>query len=96
MKHDLERLEARLREFDHKVRRLENLPDQLIPVIHGPGWTTIAEYDLVMLAVDALEQHVDNISRIQAQLVRAAQRVDDGPVSTRPGHTQNPGTDGPL
>lgn len=75
MEHDVSKLEKRIRAHHDKLRNMESLPDQLIGIIHGPGWTSIAEWAFVMLAMDALEQHVESISRIQRQLVEAAQSV---------------------
>jgi hypothetical protein len=80
MKHDIGKLEERLRSVDKKVKALE-IYSPFGPIIHRPGWTTIAEYSLFMLAVDAMEQHVSSINSILEGLLRAAQQIDDGPVS---------------
>jgi hypothetical protein len=80
MKHDIGKLEERLRGVDQKLEALE-IYSPFGPIIHRPGWTTIAEYSLFTVAVDALEQHVSSIYSIRDGLLRAAQQVDPGPVS---------------
>jgi hypothetical protein len=80
MHHDIGKLEKRLRSVDQKLEALE-IYSPFGPIIHRPGWTTIAEYSLVMLAVDALEQHVNSIYSIRDGLLLAAEQIDPGPKS---------------
>jgi hypothetical protein len=75
MEHDIAKLEARLRAVDKKREALASLHSQLVPIIHRPGWTTIAEYNLVSLAVDAVELHLDGIANLQGKLLSAAESV---------------------
>lgn len=91
MKHDIGKLEERITALDHKKRQLDSLHAALTPIIHRPGWTTLAELSLVHLALDAMEQHVDSIASIHNQLVIAAQQVDPGSDGTKGGA---PGTGG--
>jgi hypothetical protein len=79
MEHDIARLEHRLRHIDRKRETIESVYNLLDPYIHRPGWTTVAEYELVMLALDNLEFQLSSIERIQRALVSAAQQIDDGP-----------------
>jgi hypothetical protein len=80
MAHDIAKLEQRMVTVDQKIKRLESLQGLLGPITHRPGWTTLAEYKLVILALDALEGHVDRVSALQSQLVSAAKLV--GQTST--------------
>jgi hypothetical protein len=75
MGHDIAKLEQRMIAVDQKVKRLESIHSVLGPIVHRPGWTTIAEYNLVNLALDALERHVDSLSTLQSQLLSAADQV---------------------
>ncbi len=79
MEHDIAKLEQRLRHIDRKKETLESTYSLLNPYIHRPGWTTTAEYELVMLALDNIEFQLSGIERIQRALVSAAQQIDDGP-----------------
>jgi hypothetical protein len=78
MENHVAELEKRLATFEQKKAQLASLHDQLIPIIHRPGWTTLAEVSLVGITMDSLEFHVDSIARIQSKLVLAAAQVDDG------------------
>ena len=75
MKEHIAVLEQRIRAFDENKDQLDSLSDQLLPVIHWPGWTTVAELAFVNLALEALEQHTESVIRIQTQLVTAAKLV---------------------
>ena len=83
MAHDTAELEQRMVTVDQKIKRLESVQGLLGPIIHRPGWTTIAEYNLVILALDALERHVDSLSALQSQLVSAAQQIGQSPTGTK-------------
>jgi hypothetical protein len=80
MHHDIGKLEQRLRSVDERLGALE-IYSPFGPIIHRPGWTTIAEYSLFNLAVHALEQHVNSIYSIRDGLLLAAEQVDSGPNS---------------
>jgi hypothetical protein len=75
MQHDIGTLEKQMQIFDEKVDSIGGLYDELRPIVHGPGWTTIAEFMLVTLALDELNQHADAIRRARAHLVAAAKAV---------------------
>ena len=79
MEHDIARLEHRLRHIDRKRETIESVYSLLDPYIHKPGWTTIAEYELVMLALDNMEFQLSSIERIQRALLSAAQQINDEP-----------------
>ena len=48
---------------------------ELVPIIHRPGWTTLAEVTLVSGMVEAMNKHVDVLTGLHAALVRGAQAV---------------------
>lgn len=79
MEHDISKLEHRLRHIDRKRETIDSVYNLLDPYIHKPGWTTLAEYELVMLTLDNLEYQLSSIERTQRALVSAAQQIDDGP-----------------
>jgi hypothetical protein len=76
MEHDIGKLRKRLQDVDKKRASLVSLHDQLWPIIQRPGWTTIAELELVMLAIDSLDHHVDTISNTQNKLIDIATHVN--------------------
>lgn len=84
MEHDIAKLEQRLRHIDRKREAIQSIHTVLGPIIHRPGWTTIAEFELVMLTLDNLEHQLSGVERTQTALVNIAQHVDDGPNSIKP------------
>ena len=84
MEHDIAKLEHRLRHIDRKRETIESISSLMDPFIHKPGWTTVAEFDLVMLTLDTLEYQLSSIERTQRSLVSAAHRIGDGQTSRKP------------
>jgi len=81
MKHDIGKLEERIRGIDKKMKRTESLYEILNPIIHRPGWTTLAEVQFMNLALDALESHADGLTKLQTQLIQAANAVEPAKTS---------------
>jgi hypothetical protein len=84
MEHDITKLEQRLRQVDRKREAIQSIHALLNPVIHRPGWTTVAEFDLVMLTLDNLEHQLSGVERTQTALVNIAQQIDAGPNVIKP------------
>jgi hypothetical protein len=77
--HDLTHLESRLRDLDKGMRGMSDGGFQeLISIIHGPGWTTPAEFALVMGIVESLHAHTAAIAGLKKSLVAAAHSVGKG------------------
>jgi hypothetical protein len=55
----------------------EDLGGQLVPIIHRPGWTTIAEYALVEASLESLRTHIEAARAHCRQLKEAAGKVGD-------------------
>jgi hypothetical protein len=91
MAHDIGKLEERIRAFDLKISQLESLHARLGPIVHGPGWTSLAEFALVNLAMDALESHANSISHTQTELVRCAQLIEREDSNSYPGNVSHGG-----
>ncbi len=71
-------LEIRLNQLGDKLASFDSHSKQiaeLIPVIHRPGWTTLAEATLVAGLVDAMIKHTDVITDLHATLIRGSQAV---------------------
>src|SRR5471032_1222613 len=67
----LNQLSDKLASFGGHSRQIS----ELIPVIHRPGWTTLAEVTLVNGLVDALISHTEVITDLHSALIRGAQAV---------------------
>jgi hypothetical protein len=71
-------LEARLNLLSDKLASFVGPSQQvgeLIPVIHRPGWTTVAELALVSGLVDSMIRHAELIGDLHLTLMRGAQAV---------------------
>lgn len=77
MAHDVSALEGKLRKLDQSLAALAATKhaQQLIPVIHRPGWTTVAEMHLVHAMVDHLQAQLDGLHRAHEALLTAAHQV---------------------
>ena len=47
----------------------------MLPIIRKPGWTTPAEYVLVLSTVEALTHNLENQIRQSRQLLEAASQI---------------------
>lgn len=77
---ELGRLERELDTLDQSLSRLveRRSVKELIRIIKHPGWTTPAEFALVMAAVGSLQHQVNAVAEFQQKLVAAAERVGRG------------------
>jgi hypothetical protein len=48
---------------------------ELIRIIRQPGWTTPAEFALVLASVEAMNAHVHELTKFKTSLVAAAKEV---------------------
>ena len=79
-KHDakIKALEGRLSQLSDKLASLHAHSTQvseLIPVIHRPGWTTLAEVTLVSGMVEAMIKHTEVMAELHSSLMSGAQAV---------------------
>jgi len=86
-KHDLAKLETKIKDLAAQLgsltapphaERAANKPvtvDDLLPIIHRPGWTTVAEFTLVNGIVDAMLAHTKAISTLQQTLLGGAAAI---------------------
>jgi hypothetical protein len=77
----IQALEGRLNLLGDKLASLVGPSQQigeLIPVIHRPGWTTVAELALVSGLVDAMIRHTELLGELHTTLMRGAQGVGKG------------------
>jgi hypothetical protein len=48
---------------------------ELLTIIHRPGWTTLPEAQLVHAMLDSLNQHVDAVHTAHRALIAAANQI---------------------
>jgi hypothetical protein len=77
MAHDITALESKLRNLDQSFNKLTaaKLAQQLVDIIHRPGWTTLPEIMLVNAMVDHMQHQIDGLARAHENLLTAAQKV---------------------
>jgi len=71
-------LEGRLNLLGDRLASLVGHSQQvgeLIPIIHRPGWTTVAELTLVSGLVDSMIKHTELVGELHTTLMRGAQAV---------------------
>jgi hypothetical protein len=71
-------LEGRLNQLSDKLASFNTHSQQvseLIPIIHRPGWTTLAEVTLVNGLVESMIKHTDLIADLHSALIRGSQAV---------------------
>jgi hypothetical protein len=79
MKHDIPGLETKLRGIKRALAEVgsPSAIDDLIQVIHKPGWTTVAEFALMSAMADSLQKQLDTASAHFSQLRDAAGKVGE-------------------
>ena len=76
-KHDLPHLERRLFELKDIFTKMSDNSDldELLKIIHRPGWTTPAEFTLVNSVVDSLHAQARNVATLRIALVTGSKQV---------------------
>jgi hypothetical protein len=74
---DLKKLEARIKELHQGLKQLSNDDemDELIRIIHRPGWTTPAELLFVSGLVDALIIKTKTLGNLKHTLIAGSRLV---------------------
>jgi hypothetical protein len=70
-------IEPKIRRVQEHFGKLasEKLTEQLLVIIHRPGWTTPAESQLVHAALDSLTHQLEGFDRTLRTLVAGADQV---------------------
>lgn len=85
--HDIAHLERRIRELSGHLTDMADDTDmqELLRIIHGPGWTTPAEYLLVNAIVDAMHEHTKTLVGLKQALINGSRAVELNPQPLPPG-----------
>jgi hypothetical protein len=76
-RHNIERLEAQVRELNKALSALafESELEQLIKHFHQPGWTTPAEFRLVTGLVEGIANHTKAIAGMKQVLLVSSKEI---------------------
>lgn len=75
-KDQLSHLEQRIRHLITVTKSVTNDDhEELLTIIHKPGWTTLAEVALVTNAVDHLIRHTETLTEARKGLIEGARAV---------------------
>ena len=77
MEHDIDKLVAGIRGLQQAIGKLatDNNTEELMRIIHKPGWTTLAEFKLVSGMLDSAQDHADALNRHLRNLLQGARQV---------------------
>jgi hypothetical protein len=75
--HDIKALEKQVTELSAALAHLGSADDmkELLRIIRGPGWTTIAEFLLVASALESISGQARILTTQRQQLLAAAREV---------------------
>jgi hypothetical protein len=75
--HDIAGLEQDLRQLSAGLATLGSGEDveELIKVVHRPGWTSIAEMFLISNIVKSLNAHVETVGGLKQALIEGSHRI---------------------
>jgi hypothetical protein len=85
-KHHIAHLEEQLRDLHTGLRDLASgyEVEELIGIIHKPGWTTVAEAELFIGLVESMVAQTRNLSSLQRVLFNGAAKVELNPQPLPP------------
>jgi len=78
MNDHVETLEPKIRALQAGLNKiaLDKRTEQLLVVIHKPGWTTPQEIEFVHAALDSLAHQIEGVDRAHEALVTIADKID--------------------
>jgi hypothetical protein len=76
--HEVTHLETRIKDLCRSLASVANDKDfmALLPIIHRPGWTTVAEAMLVKGLIDAMHAHTQTLAELKQVLVKGSHAVE--------------------
>ncbi|WP_233860278.1 hypothetical protein [Paraburkholderia sp. HD33-4] len=75
MANDIKTLEDKIDRLTRTLSELARIPPGLGPIIHKPGWTSIAESALFEAGIDGLQTHAEAMTEQCKRLTDAANKV---------------------
>lgn len=85
--HNLAHLETRIKELRIQLATMADTQDleEMISIIHKPGWTTPAEYVLVSGLVDTMHEQAKVLASLRQTLLNGGRTVELNPQPLPPG-----------
>ena len=79
-KHELSQMESHIKTIQTAHAALADTSelDELLLVIHRPGWTTLAEVGLVLTALESINVQTAQLNSLRQGLLAAANKVSTG------------------
>jgi hypothetical protein len=77
MTHDLNILKNRIDRIHGHLSDVSSLKEDLVRIIHKPGWTTVAEFALVEASLASIDKQIETTTSHYKELIQAAQRVGE-------------------
>ena len=80
--HDIRHLEGRLKTLVLTLETVRSKQEfeELIKIVHGPGWTTPAEYQLVAGVVESMISHAEALNALKVVLLEASKEIASSAV----------------
>jgi hypothetical protein len=77
MKDHINQIEAQLKELEKLAKSFGSNDDvqELLRIIHRPGWTTIAESQLVLALTEATITNIKQAGHLRQELLKCAKAV---------------------
>ena len=75
--HDMKQIESRCKTLTHHLKELADETDfnELMTIIHKPGWTTVAEFQLVNAVLDSMTAQAKHLADLKHALMAGARAV---------------------
>jgi tetrahydromethanopterin S-methyltransferase subunit G len=77
MNYDLNSLKSRIDRIDARLSDVSSQKDELVRIIHKPGWTTVAEFALVEASLASIDKQLETTTSHYRELIQAAQQVGE-------------------
>jgi hypothetical protein len=70
-------IEPKIRALQEQLKKIssEKNTEQLITIIHRPGWTTVREAEFVHAMLDSLAHQIEGVNRAHQALVTVADKI---------------------
>jgi hypothetical protein len=77
MEHDIDKLASHIRGLQQAIAKLatDNHTEELVRIIHKPGWTTPAEFALMVAGLESAQSQAETLARQLKGLATGARQV---------------------
>ena len=75
MSEHAKQLEPKVRQFQERLGKMGTLGDDLLNIMHRPGWTTLIDVQFVALSLDSLNYQLEGVERAYKALNGIADQI---------------------